>query len=66
LKSHRWRVRAIENVPPEILAVYTRRGRIVERAQSNGDAEWRITSDSGKTVVWKRTNNPAKPWRIGL
>jgi hypothetical protein len=62
----RWLRRMPADVPPEVLAVYAARKRRIVSAASRGLTEWKITSDSGKTVVWKRTNNPAKPWRIGL
>jgi hypothetical protein len=65
-REARWLDRMLADVPPEIMSVYTLRRKTVERAQSKGDTQWRITSSSGKSVVWKRTNNPAKPWRIGL
>jgi hypothetical protein len=53
------------SVPPELAAIYARQKRTIVRAEHK-DGRWKITSDTGRTVIWTRAASISRPWRARL
>jgi hypothetical protein len=60
----RFRPSEPSRVPGELLAIYAAQRRTIVSVSVRGD-EWKITSDTGRTVVWSRVDR-VRPWRARL
>jgi hypothetical protein len=48
-------------LPSEIVEVYNRQGRKIVSAVSPKPGQWKVTTDSGRTVLWTRRDS-VRPW----
>jgi hypothetical protein len=55
----------MSQIPPELAAIYAAQKRIIVRAEHK-DGRWKITTDSGRTVIWTRAASISHPWRAKL
>jgi hypothetical protein len=61
----RFRPSEPRQVPGELAAVYAANRRTITAASVSDDGRWKITTDSGRTVVWTRVD-AVHPWRAKL
>jgi hypothetical protein len=59
-----WVILSVERLPSEVAATYQQTGKVVTKVETDG-SRFRVTSDSGRTVLWTRQTG-VRPWKKTL